>query len=373
MPGGEAGREGMPMAQADGQNWLMESDRLRFSFWTQDDLGLARSLWGNPQVTRYICATGTFTGEEIAKRLALEIGLQEHCGVQYWPLFERETGTFVGCCGLHPRKAGEYELGFHLLPEFWGRGYASEAAARVVRFAAQNLDADVLFAGHHPMNSKSGHVLGKLGFSAIGTEYYAPTGLMHPSYELHLHGVQGATCQPFQIRPAVASEMGRLMEIYADGRRALAALGIDQWQNGQPRRDMIEADVARGETFVVADAEGIGGVAMIGAGGEPTYDSIDGAWLTGSDSSNPNYLVVHRIATAADHAHRGMAKALLAFAEGRARELGRTSVRIDTHQGNIRMRTLMRRLGYTECGIILLEPGAEGTRERVAFEKLVCQ
>ena len=161
------------------------------------------------------------------------------------------------------------------------------------------------------------------------------------------------------------------MEIYADGRRALAALGIDQWQNGQPSRDVVEADVARGETFVVVDADGIGGVAMIGAGGEPTYDSIDGAWLTKSTSSNPSYLVVHRIATAADHAHRGMAKGLFSFAEQRARELGKVSVRIDTHQGNVRMRTLMKRLGYAERGIILLEPGAEGTRERVAFEKLV--
>lgn len=173
------------------------------------------------------------------------------------------------------------------------------------------------------------------------------------------------------IRPARPDEVGRLMEVYADGRHALAALGIDQWQTGQPTRETVEADVARGETFVAVDADGIGGAAMIGAGGEPNYDAIDGVWLIESPSSNPDYLVVHRIATAADHARRGMAKALFAFAERRARDLGRRSVRVDTHAGNVRMRALVGKLGYTECGVILLAPGAESTRERVAFEKLV--
>lgn len=173
------------------------------------------------------------------------------------------------------------------------------------------------------------------------------------------------------IRPARPDEVDRLMEVYADGRRALAALGIDQWQSGQPTREMVEADVARGETFVAVDADGIGGAAMIGAGGEPTYDSIDGAWLLESPSSESDYLVVHRIATAADHAHRGMAKALFSYADQRARDLGKKSLRVDTHAGNVRMRALMGKLGYTECGVILLAPGVEGTRERVAFEKLV--
>lgn len=173
------------------------------------------------------------------------------------------------------------------------------------------------------------------------------------------------------IRPAQAQDIDTLMELYAQGRSALAALGIDQWQGGYPDRATIESDVAREETFVIEGEGEIGGVAMIGAGGESDYDSIDGAWLTDSDSSEPTYLVVHRIATSTARTHRGYASRLIGFAEQRARNLGCKSVRIDTHPGNVRMRGLMGKLGFKECGIIMISHSSEGTSERIAYEKLV--
>ncbi len=173
------------------------------------------------------------------------------------------------------------------------------------------------------------------------------------------------------IRPALANDIDTLMDLYAQGRSALAALGIDQWQGGYPDRATVEADVARGETFVIEDDGAIGGVAMIGAGGDADYDRIDGAWLTDCDSSNPTYLVVHRIATSTARTRRGYASRLISYAEQRARDLGCASVRIDTHPGNVRMRGLMGKLGFKECGIIMISHSSEGTPERIAFEKLV--
>ncbi len=46
------------------------------------------------------------------------------------------------------------------------------------------MKADALFAGHNPHNTESAKVLRKLGFHYIGDEFYEPTGLYHPSYEL---------------------------------------------------------------------------------------------------------------------------------------------------------------------------------------------
>jgi len=87
-------------------------------------------------------------------------------------------------CGLRPRSEGTYELGFHLRPKFWRQGYAVEAARAVIDYAFSLLNADSLFAGHNPKNTASARVLGNLGFEYIGGEFYEPTGLYHPSYEL---------------------------------------------------------------------------------------------------------------------------------------------------------------------------------------------
>lgn len=78
------------------------------------------------------------------------------------------------------------ELGFHLVPEAWGKGLAAEAARAVISYAKAQTDLKALFAGHHPENHASKKLLQKLGFEFQRKEYYEPTGLEHPSYLLNL-------------------------------------------------------------------------------------------------------------------------------------------------------------------------------------------
>lgn len=164
--------------------YFMFSDRLGFSHWQQSDEALARELWGDEAVTKYIAASGHFSPGQVQARLYNEIESQRRYGVQYWPLFLMESGQFIGCCGLRPYqlKNRMYELGFHLKEAFWGRGLGREAAKTVKHFAFTNLEATALFAGHHPQNSASKKMLAQLGFVYVGEEYYTPTGLCHPSY-----------------------------------------------------------------------------------------------------------------------------------------------------------------------------------------------
>lgn len=164
------------------RTFFLKTERIGFSQWLAQDAELAELLWGNPQVTRYICASGVFSPGDISARLALEIANGAQFGVQYWPIFSLDSGDLIGCCGLRPHGEGEYEIGFHLRPEFWGKGYASETAGAVIRYAFDVLRAERLFAGHNPRNAASRRVLLKLGFCYTGNEFYAPTGLYHPSY-----------------------------------------------------------------------------------------------------------------------------------------------------------------------------------------------
>ena len=166
------------------RTYFLKTDRIGFSKWKKDDLPLAETLWGNPEVTKYICASGVFSQEDIAGRLEKELDHLRCFGVQYWPIFELATGSLIGCCGLRPYSESIYEIGFHLRPEFWRQGYAIEAASAVIQMAFDDLHAEGLFAGHNPKNLASGKVLSKLNFRYIRDEFYAPTGLYHPYYEL---------------------------------------------------------------------------------------------------------------------------------------------------------------------------------------------
>ncbi len=168
------------------RDFFMVTGRIGFSKWRNTDFTLAKKLWGDKAVTEFISASGTFTDDEIAVRLKTEIQNDELYGVQYWCIFELSTETLVGCCGLRPYdiQNSVYEIGVHLCKDYWGKGYASEAMLKVIDYAFREMTVRKLFAGHNPQNIASQNMLSKLGFTYIGTKFYEPTGLYHPSYEL---------------------------------------------------------------------------------------------------------------------------------------------------------------------------------------------
>jgi hypothetical protein len=51
-----------PDEEDDGmRTFFMMTDRIVFSKWAKDDLALAELLWGDADVTRFICASGRFS------------------------------------------------------------------------------------------------------------------------------------------------------------------------------------------------------------------------------------------------------------------------------------------------------------------------
>lgn len=164
--------------------YFLVTERLGFRTWSSEDLDLAMGLWGDPAVTALIDARGRLSEVEVAERLDQEIATAAAHGVQYWPIFSLADHDHVGCCGLRPYRPGLLELGFHIRSSHWSRGFASEAAAAVIRYSFDTLDARGLFAGHNPANHASRHLLEKLGFRHTGDELYEPTGLLHPSYRM---------------------------------------------------------------------------------------------------------------------------------------------------------------------------------------------
>jgi RimJ/RimL family protein N-acetyltransferase len=88
----------------------------------------------------------------------------------FWAIEVRETGTAIGSVlllTLPNAEHGEVEAGWHLHPDWWGRGYASEAAAAVVRYGlAAGLPEiyALTLLGNHPSQG----VARKIGLEELG-------------------------------------------------------------------------------------------------------------------------------------------------------------------------------------------------------------
>ena len=160
-----------------------------------------------------------------------------------------------------------------------------------------------------------------------------------------------------RIRPARESELPRLMELFDTARAYMRKNGNTvQWVNGYPSEDLIRQDIAQDRAFVVEEDGVVEAVFCYLAGRhvEPTYAVVyGGAW-----PDDAPYGVIHRLASSGKL--RGVMGLCADWALSRCPVL-----RVDTHESNATMRAAMARLGFTECGTIIL--GDE--TPRIAFQK----
>lgn len=122
---------------------------------------------------------------------------------------------------------------------------------------------------------------------------------------------------------------------------------LHQWSDKYPDEETLLNDIARGELYIAHDGNEIYGVFMLSFSGEDTYKVIQGAWF-----NDEPYAVIHRIASF------GKGKNLLEEAIDFAFEKT-NNIRIDTHEDNNIMRTLLKKLGFIYTGIIHLKNGDE--------------
>ena len=156
-----------------------------------------------------------------------------------------------------------------------------------------------------------------------------------------------------------------IMGIVIEAQYYLASLGIDQWQDGYPQKEIILNDIINTESYIVENVnKETLGTAMFTTNPEPTYSSIEGSWITNKDAK---YGVIHRMAVGKKFRNKGVAKFIFNSCEQKLKDKKIPSMRIDTHEHNKGMQGLLKKIGYQYCGIIYLQNGDK----RLAFEKLL--
>lgn len=87
---------------------------------------------------------------------------------------ERALGDLVGTLRLSLRERGSGDLGYAIRPEYWNRGFATEAVAALLAEARASLGLRVIWATVDPENAASCRVMEKLGFVRRAGEAGAP-------------------------------------------------------------------------------------------------------------------------------------------------------------------------------------------------------
>ena len=143
----------------------LTTQRLELSWLTLDDTPLMFAVWNDPAFVRHVADRGIRTLEQA--RAAVEAGpLRLYAEYGYGPLRvrRRADAADMGICGLFRRDGlEEPDIGFAILPEFCGKGYAFEASAAVLEYARGTLGLSSVTAIVAPQNEASIGLLEKLG------------------------------------------------------------------------------------------------------------------------------------------------------------------------------------------------------------------
>jgi ribosomal-protein-alanine N-acetyltransferase len=125
--------------------------------------------FSHPEVTRYFDLTYP-TLEATAAQMEW-YKTNSHNGTGYYWAVTNTTGDFMGVFSIYfiNQTHHKAEIGYWLLPEFWGKGFASEALKTILHFAQHHLSLHRISAEIEPENTDSWKLLQKLGFELEGT------------------------------------------------------------------------------------------------------------------------------------------------------------------------------------------------------------
>lgn len=143
------------------------------------------------------------------------------------------------------------------------------------------------------------------------------------------------------------------MTLVADCVAAMRRDGIEQWDEIYPNRAGLLADI-RARTLHCARlnaSDALAGIVVLNEFQDKEYADVPWTIVEG------RVAVVHRLMVDPTRQKMGIARALMAFTESRARELGYTIIRLDAFCHNPRALRLYAALGYRDAGGIQLRKG----------------
>lgn len=166
---------------------ILETERLILRELEQTDFGdLCLILQDESVMTAY---EGAFSGAEVQEWLNRQRSRYEVDGFGLWAVLSKGSGIFLGQCGLTMQDCGGkrvVEVGYLFKRQYWGRGYATEAARACKRYAFDTLGCAEVYSIIRDTNLASQRVAERNGMTRRGSfvKHYRGVDMPHYVYSV---------------------------------------------------------------------------------------------------------------------------------------------------------------------------------------------
>jgi ribosomal-protein-alanine N-acetyltransferase len=148
---------------------ILETDRLIIRPFTIEDAEDALAFCSNPETVKN---TGDVVRNTVAevKDVITNVWLSDYekYGHGRFAIIHKADNKIIGFNGLkHLPYAGGSDIGYRLLPEYWGKGIATESSLKILEYAFNDLKLDRVLGFVYTDNPTSSKILKKLGFRLL--------------------------------------------------------------------------------------------------------------------------------------------------------------------------------------------------------------
>ncbi len=153
------------------------TERLVLRPWNVDDARAALGAYGDAEVARWLAPVMDRVHDLAAMRVVLQQWIAENARMMApagrWAIEHRQDGHVIGGATLLPLPPDEeYEAGWQLHPQAWGRGYATETGLALARWAFEQ-GIEQVIALVRPANTRAVATVRRIGMEWVGeTEKY---------------------------------------------------------------------------------------------------------------------------------------------------------------------------------------------------------
>jgi RimJ/RimL family protein N-acetyltransferase len=142
----------------------LETDRLILRMFREADLDAYAAISADPEVMRYLGDGKPLDRPNSWRQIAMILGHWQLRGYGLLAIEEKATGTLVGRAGFfEPEGWPGFELAWMLRRDSWGKGYATEAARRLLRHAFTEMKRERVISLIREGNAPSIRVAERLG------------------------------------------------------------------------------------------------------------------------------------------------------------------------------------------------------------------
>jgi len=148
----------------------IETERLILKNISPEDRDFVFALFSNEDVNAFLFDAEPVENIQGADEIVTFYTKAEPRNMHRWILVRKEDGAKLGTCGFHcwNKETGECDVGYDLYPDYWGKGYMSEALAAILQFAKNEMKVSKINACIYTENISSLKLAEKLDFSFVG-------------------------------------------------------------------------------------------------------------------------------------------------------------------------------------------------------------